>query len=166
MTTFQQHTRPDDAAGAPGEAPAPGTGRPALGRRAMLAGSSAAALGAVAACGGGTTGDGRGQQQTGDVPAGAPGTVLGPASEVPVGSGKIYADQQLVVTRTAEGQFTGLSSVCPHQGCSVSSVEGDTIICPCHDSRFGLDGAVRKGPAQQPLQSRPVTVADGSVTLA
>ncbi|MFP5073142.1 Rieske (2Fe-2S) protein [Pseudonocardia nantongensis] len=167
MTTFQQHaSRPDDAAGTTDEASAPRRGGPALGRRAMLAGSGAVALGTVAACGGGTTGDGGGQQQTGDAPAGAPGTVLGPASEVPVGGGKVYADQQLVVTQPTAGQFTGLSSVCTHQGCSVSSIEGDTIICPCHDSRFGLDGAVRKGPAQQPLQSRPVTVADGSVTLA
>lgn len=148
-----------------GTAPATTRG-PALGRRAVLAGGGAVALGAVAACGGTTTTGGAGQQQTGDAPAGAPGTVLGPASDVPVGGGTIYADQQLVVTQPTAGQFTGLSSVCPHQGCAVSSIEGGSIICPCHQSRFGLDGAVQQGPAQQPLASRPVTVADGSVTLA
>lgn len=139
---------------------------PVLGRRTVLAGTGVAALGAVAACGGATTGGGGGQQQTGDVPAGAPGTVLGPASEVPVGGGKVYADAQLVVTQPAPGRFTGLSAICPHQGCSVGSVEGGAIVCPCHGSRFGLDGAVQTGPAQQPLQPRRVTVADGSVTLA
>ncbi|BBG00688.1 MULTISPECIES: Rieske (2Fe-2S) protein [Pseudonocardia] len=147
---------------------APRTG--GIGRRAVFAGAGAgvAAIGAVAACGGGstTTEDTGGQQQTGDVPDGAPGTELGPASEVPVGGGMIYSDEQIVVTQPTEGEFTGLSSICPHQGCSIGSVGGGVIICPCHDSRFGLDGAVLQGPAQQPLESRPVTVADGSITLA
>lgn len=159
MTTLDE--KPDPTHATPAR-----TGGPALGRRAVLAGSGVVALGAVAACGGGTTGDGGGQQQTGDAPAGAPGTVLGPASDVPVGGGTIYADQQLVVTQPEAGQFTGLSSVCPHQGCAVSSIEGGSIICPCHQSRFGLDGTVQEGPAQQPLEGRPVTVADGSITLA
>lgn len=140
---------------------------PALGRRAVLVGGGVVTLGAVAACGGGaTTGDGGGQQQNGDAPSGAPGTVLGPASEVPVGGGKIYAEQQLVVTQPAPGQYTGLSAVCTHEGCAVSQIEGGSIVCPCHQSRFGLDGAVQKGPATQPLPGRPVTVADGSITLA
>lgn len=165
MTPSPDHAAHPHDAGADGR-PAPRRRGPVLGRRAVLAGGGVVAVGAVAACGGATTGGGGDQQQSGDAPAGAPGTVLGPASEVPVGGGKIYAEQQLVVTQPAAGQFTGLSSICTHQGCSVSRVEGGTIVCPCHDSRFGLDGAVRQGPAQQPLQSRPVTVADGSVTLA
>ncbi|MEU6697372.1 Rieske (2Fe-2S) protein [Pseudonocardia sp. NPDC046786] len=148
---------------------APRATRPGVGRRTVFAGTGAAvAIGAVAACGGGTTttDDGSGQQQTGDVPDGAPGTELGPASEVPVGGGTIYSDEQIVVTQPTEGEFTGLSAVCPHQGCAVGSVAGGVIVCPCHDSRFGLDGTVLQGPARQPLESRPVTVADGTITLA
>lgn len=143
-------------------------GGPTVGRRAVFAGAGVVAVGAVAACSGGgtTTDDAGGQQEAGDAPQGAPGTALGPASEVPVGGGKIYSDQQIVVTQPAAGQYTGLSSVCPHQGCAVATVADGQIVCPCHDSRFGLDGAVVKGPAQQPLQQRPVTVADGSITLA
>lgn len=151
---------------AAGSAPRSG-GVPAVGRRAVFAGAGAAAIGAVAACGGGgTTDDGGGQQQVGDAPAGAPGTALGPAAEVPVGGGKVYAEAQIVVTQPAPGKFTGLSAICPHQGCAVNAVTGGVVVCPCHGSRFGLDGAVVQGPAQQPLAQRPVTVADGSVTLA
>ncbi|MBN9735206.1 MULTISPECIES: Rieske (2Fe-2S) protein [unclassified Pseudonocardia] len=149
------------------DAPPPSRG-PEVGRRVVFAGAGVAAIGAVAACGGGTTttDDDGGQQEAGDAPQGAPGTTLGPSSEVPVGSGKIYSDEQVVVTQPQPGQFTGLSAICPHQGCAVSTVTDGQIVCPCHDSRFGLDGSVQKGPAQQPLQQRPVTVADGSVTLA
>ncbi|NWJ74854.1 Rieske 2Fe-2S domain-containing protein [Pseudonocardia sp. ICBG1122] len=147
--------------------PAPRAGGPALGRRAMIAGAGVAAIGAVAACGGGgSTTDNGGQAQTGDAPQGSPGTVLGPASAVPVGGGAIYADAQVVVTQPQQGTFTGLSAICPHQGCTVSQVTDGQIVCPCHNSRFSLDGAVVDGPAQRPLDPRQVTVADGSITLA
>ena len=138
----------------------------AFGRRAVFAGAGVAAVGAVAACSGGTTtDDDGGQQEAGDAPEGSPGTVLGAASEVPEGGGKIYSDEQIVVTQPAAGRFTGLSTVCPHAGCAVNAVADGTIQCPCHGSRFALDGAVVQGPAQEPLGQRPVTVADGSITL-
>lgn len=149
--------------------PAQRAGGPALGRRAMIAGAGVAAIGAVAACGGGsgsTTTDNGGQAQSGDAPQGSPGTVLGPESAVPVGGGAIFADAQVVVTQPQQGTFTGLSAICPHQGCTVSQVTDGQIVCPCHNSRFSLDGAVLDGPAQRPLDPRQVTVADGSITLS
>lgn len=159
--SLPERTAPTEPAGAAR------AGGPTLGRRAVFAGTGIAAIGAVAACGGGTTtDDGGGQQEAGDAPQGAPGTTLGPASEVPVGGGKIYSEEQIVVTQPAAGQFTGLSVTCTHQGCAVSSITDGQIVCPCHGSRFALDGAVVQGPAEQPLPQRPVTVADGSITLA
>ncbi|MEJ8279169.1 Rieske (2Fe-2S) protein [Pseudonocardia spirodelae] len=151
-----------------GERDEPRTRGPVLGRRAVVAGAGIAAVGAVAACssGGSTTADSGGQAQTGDAPQGSPGTALGPASDVPVGGGKIYSEEQVVVTQPTQGQYTGLSAICPHQGCTVSQVTGGQIVCPCHNSRFSLDGAVVDGPAQRPLDPRRVTVADGSITLA
>ena len=140
--------------------------RTGIGRRAVFAGAGVAAVGVVAACSGTTTEDAGGQQQTDDLPEGAPGTELGPASDVPVGGGTIYSDEQIVVTQPSEGRFTGLSAICPHQGCSVGSVTDGVIVCPCHNSRFDLEGAVLEGPARQPLEPRPVTVADGAITLA
>jgi Rieske Fe-S protein len=147
------------------DAPARG---PAIGRRAAIAGAGAAALGAVAACGsGGSGGSGGGSGgSSSDLPEGAPGTVLGPVSDVPVGGGAVFAEQQVVVTQPAQGRFQGLSSVCPHQGCQVNAVRDGQVICPCHGSRFGLDGAVLEGPAESPLARRAVSVQGQNVTLA
>lgn len=155
----------------------PADGGPSLGRRAVLAGAGVAALGVVAACssggsggssgaGGGAGGAGGAGQPSSDLPEGAPGTVLGPVSEVPVGGGAVFADQQVVVTQPAAGTFQGLSSVCPHQGCQVNAVRDGAVICPCHGSRFGLDGAVLQGPAQSPLARRAVAVTGSDLTLA
>lgn len=144
------------------------SGGPAIGRRAAIAGAGAAALGVVAACGsGGSGGSGGGSGgSSSDLPEGAPGTVLGPTSDVPVGGGAVFAEQQVVVTQPAPGRYQGLSSVCPHQGCQVNAVRDGQVICPCHGSRFGLDGAVLEGPAESPLARRAVSVQGQNVTLA
>jgi len=44
-----------------------------------------------------------------------------------------------------------LPSRCTHLGCTIRSVENNELICPCHGSRFGLDGRKLMGPASQPL---------------
>jgi Rieske Fe-S protein len=86
------------------------------------------------------------------------GEVLGKATDVPVGGGKVFADQKLVVTQSEAGQFKAFSAVCPHQGCLVDEVAGGTINCPCHGSKFKLDGSVSVGPAQQALAPTAVSV--------
>jgi nitrite reductase/ring-hydroxylating ferredoxin subunit len=91
------------------------------------------------------------------------GTRLGPASAVPIGAGTVFADQQIVVTQPTPGDFRGFSAICTHQGCTVSEVSTAAIICPCHGSTFDItDGSVIRGPAQQPLPRRPVTVEGAS----
>jgi Rieske Fe-S protein len=125
---------------------------PTLSRRTVIVGG-AVALGATGCAGGPAD------------PAAA-GTVLGPTSDVPVGSAKIFNAQDVVVTQAAAGTFAGFSTICPHQGCSVARVQGASIICPCHGSEFGLDGAVTQGPAQRGLTPRAVTVTGTEITLA
>lgn len=88
------------------------------------------------------------------------GAVLGKATDVPIGGGKVFADQKLVVTQAEAGQFKAFSAVCPHQGCLVDEVAGGTINCPCHGSKFKLDGSVSVGPAQQALAPSAVSVND------
>jgi Rieske Fe-S protein len=99
-------------------------------------------------------------------PAPSPGTVLGATSAVPVGGGAIFAAQKVVVTQPTAGTFVGLSAVCPHQGCVVAKVEGGSIDCACHGSKFQLDGTVTKGPATKPLSPVAVTVKGSDITLA
>jgi len=75
------------------------------------------------------------------------GTVLGAASEIPVGGGKIFAAARVVVTQPVRGQYKGFSAVCTHVGCILSEVADGTIDCPCHGSEFKItNGAVVTGP--------------------
>ena len=125
----------------------------------MLVGSTIAvgALGATAACG------------TRDTPAAAPdvpeasagNTALATTADVPVGSALVVGD--IVLTQERPGQIRAFSTECPHAGCAVSKVAGAELICPCHGSSFGLDGAVITGPARGPLTPVDVIVRGDSV---
>jgi Rieske Fe-S protein len=94
----------------------------------------------------------------------AEGTVLGAASDVPVGGGKVFEKEKIVVTQPVKGEFKGFSTVCTHQGCAVNQVKDGTIDCPCHGSKFAVkDGAVTAGPAKKPLPAQEVSVVDGKI---
>ncbi|MFF3494338.1 Rieske (2Fe-2S) protein [Streptomyces sp. NPDC002795] len=88
-------------------------------------------------------------------------------SAIPVGGGKIFPDDKVVVTQPAEGDFKAFSAVCTHQGCAVKDVSGGTINCPCHGSKFKVtDASVAGGPATRPLDTRQIKVTGDSITLA
>lgn len=155
-------------------------------RRSVVAAAGGAGLAAVLTACGGSSDDSSGNSSGG---AGAPATTAGgPApgsttsaasgsgsggsalaktSDIPVGGGKVFADQKVVVTQPTAGQFKGFSAVCTHQGCTVADVSGGTINCPCHGSRFHVaDGSVAGGPAPTPLPPKPVKVSGDQITLA
>ncbi|HET6731332.1 ubiquinol-cytochrome c reductase iron-sulfur subunit [Mycobacterium sp.] len=97
---------------------------------------------------------------------GAPGPtaeVIAKTADVPVGSGVVV--DEVVVTQPSAGVFKGFSSTCTHAGCAVNEVAGGTINCPCHGSKFNLDGTVANGPATKPLESQAVTVQGDSIVL-
>src|SRR6185312_9519340 len=98
--------------------------------------------------------------------SGSAGTKLGPASDVPVGGGAVFENLEVVVTQPVAGRFVGLTAVCTHTGCIVDKVADGLIECPCHGSRYRLDGTVARGPAPRALPGRPVTVVDGSIRLS
>jgi len=93
----------------------------------------------------------------------APAKAIAKASDVPVGSGVIVED--IVVTQPSAGVFNGFSATCTHAGCTVSEVAGGTINCPCHGSKYNLDGSVANGPAQRPLETKVVSVQGDSIVL-
>jgi glycine/D-amino acid oxidase-like deaminating enzyme/nitrite reductase/ring-hydroxylating ferredoxin subunit len=61
--------------------------------------------------------------------------------------------KRLAVARDEKGQLFALSPVCTHLGCIVhwNGVE-KTWDCPCHGSRFAIEGAVINGPAVGALE--------------
>src|SRR5437764_8237218 len=92
---------------------------------------------------------------------------LASTSDVPVGGGKILADKKIVLTQPKSGEFHGFSAVCTHAGCTVGSVSGGTINCPCHGSQFNItSGAVVNGPAASPLPPVNIKVQGTSIVQA
>jgi Rieske Fe-S protein len=52
--------------------------------------------------------------------------------------------------------------VCTHAGCDVDKPNQDSHLdCPCHGSRFAVDGSVVGGPARQPLRAIQLKLEDG-----
>jgi len=76
------------------------------------------------------------------------------ADAVPPGQGAIVKDGfgKQAVYRDEGGVLHAVSAICTHLGCEVSwnSTE-KSWDCPCHGSRFGIDGEVMHGPATTPL---------------
>lgn len=134
-------------------------GESTLGRRQMLAVSAVVVAGgaAVTACG----------SDGGKKSGGASGQSLGKTTDIPVGGGKIFESQGVVVTQPTAGTFKAFSSTCTHQGCTVSQVVDGLIECPCHGSAFSItDAAVKAGPAPSPLPAKQITVTGDQITLA
>ncbi len=140
---------------------------PGPGRRTVVATIGAVGLAAaLTACGD--------EEKDSSEPAGAQapkgggaGTVLAKTSEIPVGGGKIFKDEGVVVTQPTKGRFKAFSNLCTHKKCPVSSVEGGTINCPCHGSKFDIaDGSVKQNPAPIPLPVAEISVDGDTIKLA
>jgi Rieske Fe-S protein len=132
-------------------------------RRTVIAG---AGLGAVTAALAACSTDEKPAASSSSAPTEKPGSSAAPSAlaktaDVPVGGGLIVGDT--VLTQPTAGVFKGLSSVCTHAGCNVNAVTDGKIDCPCHGSKFNLDGTVAHGPATKPLEAKAITVQGDSI---
>jgi Rieske Fe-S protein len=153
-------------------------------RRGVLAGVGLVGLaGAVSACSSGgssssAAGSGAGAASASTAPASAQSTsssagtsgqasgVLATTSEIPVGGGKIFTAEKVVVTQPASDEFKAFSAVCTHMGCIVAKIANGTIDCPCHGSQYSIkNGAVVAGPAPAPLPAQAIKVSGSDIIL-
>ncbi|MGI9126077.1 MAG: ubiquinol-cytochrome c reductase iron-sulfur subunit [Mycobacterium sp.] len=119
-------------------------------RRTVLIGAVAAPLAGCA--------------KTGTAPIASPptpGQRLAPVADVPVGSGAII--DGTLITQPSAGVFKAFIARCTHAGCALTVVKDDATVCPCHQSSFGLDGQVLRGPATEPLRPRAIAVSGGEI---
>lgn len=91
------------------------------------------------------------------------------AQEIAAGQGAIVREglQKLAVYRDEQGGLHSLSAKCTHLGCVVhwNSAER-SWDCPCHGSRFDIDGQVLHGPAVSPLETLAGSPGDASAFTA
>jgi Rieske Fe-S protein len=97
-----------------------------------------------------------GPQSFGDVAAGN-------AADLAVGDIKAVPGAPAFVARDAGGVYA-MTTTCTHQGCDMTNgVQGSTIFCACHGSKFDADGNVLRGPASMPLAHFLLTVDTAGV---
>ncbi|SNR85180.1 Rieske (2Fe-2S) protein [Actinomadura mexicana] len=139
----------------PGAAEAAGSG--GVGRRAVLCGAGALGAAALAGCA-----SGGGAKPAEDLR----GKQIAKAADIPVGGGRVYGDEKVVVTQPSPGAYKAFTAVCTHQGCAVGGVSNGLIKCHCHGSEFKItDGSVQHGPAKAPLKEYPVRVEGGGIVV-
>lgn len=77
--------------------------------------------------------------------------------DLATGAGAVLrvSGQRCAVYRDPEGTLHAVSARCTHLGCLVHFNDAERAWeCPCHGSRFDIDGSVLQGPANAPLERR------------
>lgn len=78
---------------------------------------------------------------------------------------KIIIGTNYFLRLTPQGPLA-LSRTCPHLGCLVTyDPVQDIFICPCHQSRFSLDGRYLSGPAKKDLKRFKVVSTSGGLII-
>jgi cytochrome b6-f complex iron-sulfur subunit len=81
----------------------------------------------------------------------SPITNVGKPDRYPQGSVTADPKTGIYIVHGPDG-FYALSAVCTHLGClTVWAPEQNRIACPCHGSKFSIEGAKLEGPAPRPL---------------
>ncbi len=75
----------------------------------------------------------------------------GALDRYPLGSVTLDVNSAIYLIHIADGYFS-LSAICTHLGCVTAwKPELKMIACPCHGSRFNIEGQKLAGPAPKPL---------------
>ena len=89
---------------------------------------------------------------------------VGKPETFPSGTRLPFTRQRVTLIRTGAG-IAAISNTCTHLGCVIQTTDIG-FDCPCHGSKFELDGSVAHGPAVQPLTPVAITVRGTSIVVA
>lgn len=73
-----------------------------------------------------------------------------------------------IAVANSDGTFYAFGDTCTHLQCSLAQgdLEGTVVTCSCHGSQFDVtNGAVLRGPAQEPVRSYGARVEDDAVQV-
>ena len=100
-----------------------------------------------------------------------------PFGSVRIGTSPIGPDRHtdawlkpIIINRGAADDLYVLSAVCTHQGCILPRMDATSRVMPCfapcgHGSLFEMDGTVREGPANNPLDRYAFTRSGSMLTI-
>ncbi|MFI5264158.1 MAG: ubiquinol-cytochrome c reductase iron-sulfur subunit [Candidatus Kapaibacterium sp.] len=75
-------------------------------------------------------------------------------------------DKNLLVVRTGDETFLAVDIKCTHKACDLAYQDNiKMFVCPCHESRFDLNGIPKGGPAKEPLGTYKTSFKNGEVTV-
>jgi nitrite reductase/ring-hydroxylating ferredoxin subunit/uncharacterized membrane protein len=80
----------------------------------------------------------------------------------------VVAGETPVLLLRHDGHLHAMHDRCSHRGCQLSGgeVQGESVTCPCHGSRFNLhDGSIERGPATAPQPVYETRERDGRVEV-
>ena len=79
--------------------------------------------------------------------------------------GSVIQDQVIVI-RTGSTSYVALSTICTHQGCTLSYTPSiQNMVCPCHGGAFDLNGNVVSGPPPTALTKYTTSLSGHMLTV-
>lgn len=81
--------------------------------------------------------------------------------------GLTVSDQKILLANV-NGTFYAIGDKCMHRGCTISkgTLEGNTVICPCHGSTYDLKtGNFLKGPTKKPEPAYELKVEKNDIMI-
>ena len=93
---------------------------------------------------------------------------VGPVDSISVGGAKLvqHGSDPIWIVRTDAETFVGLAGICTHLRCVLGwDAEEQSLLCPCHDGAFDLNGNVLKGPPPAALKRYRVRTQLGEIFL-
>ena len=93
------------------------------------------------------------------VEAGSDTVLAGRVGDLKPNTGKIFhfGTRPALLILTADGQYSAISAVCTHLGCTVQyRSDLRSVWCACHNGMYTADGRNISGPPPRPLEKYEV----------